>query len=477
MTHTRWFSRVARRRCAPTLEAGDIGTGRNRVRLRRTAAVLGAAALGVGVSGAGVLSGCRAPHSEVQGAVRWSACTDLAAYVTDLGVDDGVVGRLQCGSVDVPLDYADPGGRTVELALSRIVGTDPSAPTLFVNPGGPGVEGRSMAAVVASELGVAGTVVGIDLRGLGYSTAVDCAGPDAPDFRDDASATAYADEIADANRDCVAADPAFLGGLTTANAARDLDAVRQALGLETVDFLGVSWGTVLGAELQSRFPGHVRRMVLDSMDYTGTSAVEALLALGAADPDVPSEFLSQVAAAGPDVGGGPPRDTPDVPPGSPPVPDDNDAPLDPDTVDFLDHTFDPTGATAYICNSLDPVGDGPAQLAENRALNAELDRNPQRRIEFPASSDVPGVSLCSGWPLPTEPTAMTNTGTDLLIIGHRDDTITPYGWALDAHAAMGGALLTVEDGVHGSTVGSSCGDLVTEFLATGELAESACTPE
>ncbi|WP_145239423.1 alpha/beta fold hydrolase [Prescottella equi] len=439
------------------------------MRVRRTAAWVSAAALS-----AAALPACGG--TVAADTVAWEPCTDLAAYVTDLGVDDSVVDRLQCASLEVPLNYADPGGRTVELALSRVQGTDPAAPALFVNPGGPGVEGRSMAATVASDLGPGGTVVGIDLRGTGYSTAVDCALPDEPDTRDDGSLAAYADAIAAANRNCVEADPEFLGSLTTANAARDVDAVRGALGLDTVDFLGVSWGTVLGAELQSTFPTHLRRVVLDSMDYTGTSADAALRTLAAADPDVPPEMVPEAVAV--DSGGGDQitPDEPDVPPGDAPEPDDNDSPLDPATADFLEHAFDATAGTGYICNSLDPVGDSTVQLAEHRAINAELNRDPQRRIEFPASSDVPGVSLCSGWPLRAVPTAVADTGSDLLIVGHRDENVTPYAWALDAHAAMGGRLLTIEDAGHGSTVGSSCRGLVTEFLDTGRLSRGTCEP-
>ncbi|WP_084986243.1 alpha/beta fold hydrolase [Prescottella equi] len=437
--------------------------------MRRTAVWTGMAVLG-----AGALTGCGG--AVAADTVAWQPCADLAAYVTDLGVDEGVVDRLQCASVDVPLDYDDPEGRTIELALSRVVGTDPAAPTLFVNPGGPGVEGRSMAATVASSLGLGGTVVGIDLRGIGYSSRIECAQPDEPDTRDDESLAGYADNIAAANRDCVEADPEFFGSLTTANAARDVDAVRGALGLDTIDFLGVSWGTVLGAELQSSFPEHLHRVVLDSMDYTGTSAGDALRVLAAADPDVPPEMVPDAAALGAGDDGGVTPDEPDVPPGDAPAPDDNDAPLDPATTEFLARAFGPTAGTAYICNSLDPVGDSTVQLAEHRTINAALNRNPQRRSEFPADSDVPGVSLCSGWPLAAELTAVANTGTDLLIIGHRDESVTPYVWALDAQAAMGGRLLTIEDGVHGSTVGSSCGWLVTDFLRAGQLSQDVCDP-
>lgn len=425
-----------------------------------------------------VLSGCGgATETDTSLSLGWGPCGDLADYVTDLGIDPGVVERLQCTSVDVPLDYDDPDGRTVELALSRITGTDPGAPTLFVNPGGPGVEGRSMAATVASSLGVGGTVVGIDLRGTGASTGLACPEPDDPDTDDDAALTAYAESIAEANADCVGVDPGLVASMTTANAARDLDAVRRALGLDTVDFLGVSWGTVLGAELQSRFPDHLRRVVLDSMDYTGTSAAEALRVLATADPDAPPGLAPEPNDIVPEADDAPAPDEPDVPPDTDPGTAGDDTPLDPSTEDFLEHAVNPTAGTAYICNSLGPVGDTETQLAEHRALNADIRRDPQRRIEFPADSDVPGISLCTGWPLDGEPTSVANTGTDLLIIGHRDEFVTPYPWALDAHDAMGGALLTIGDSVHGSTVGSSCGGLVTEFLASGRLVQDICAPQ
>ncbi|WP_161987421.1 alpha/beta fold hydrolase [Prescottella subtropica] len=420
------------------------------------------AILGAALLGAATLAGCGHPGDDA--ALAWGPCPDLAAYVTDLGVDAGVVDRLQCATVDVPLDYTDPGGRRIDLAVSRVAGTDPAATTLFVNPGGPGVEGRSMAVTVASELDLPGAVVGIDLRGTGYSTSLDCDEPDAPDTRDDGSLHAYADEIAAGNRECVAADPGFVASITTANAARDLDTVRQRLGLDTVDYLGVSWGTVLGAELQTRYPQHLRRVVLDSMDYTGMSAGDALRTLAAADPDVPAVLVPEPSDLGAGDGDGP-------------APDDPEVTLDPDTLDFLDRAVDGTAGVAYICNSLDPVGDTATQLARNLGIGAELGRDPLRRIEFPADSDVPGVSLCSGWPLPGEAAAVADTGTDLLIVGHRDEMVTPYPWALDAHAAMGGQLLTIEDDVHGSTVGSSCGWLVTQFLDAGTIDESDCTPD
>ena len=82
----------------------------------------------------------------------------------------------------MPLNYADPGGRKITLALSMIPATAPVSKqqgVLLVNPGGPGAPGRSLAASVAAGLSpqVAATydIVGFDPRGVGGSVpALSC---------------------------------------------------------------------------------------------------------------------------------------------------------------------------------------------------------------------------------------------------------------------------------------------------------------
>jgi pimeloyl-ACP methyl ester carboxylesterase len=104
---------------------------------------------------------------------------------------------------------------------------------------------------------------------MGYSTKVDC--PRAPAVSRPAGPVteavarqAYDNTVRD-NQACSSLDPAFLPGLTTANATRDLDSVRAALHEHEINFLDVSWGTWLGAVYRSLFPGRVDRMWLDSM--------------------------------------------------------------------------------------------------------------------------------------------------------------------------------------------------------------------
>jgi len=62
---------------------------------------------------------------------------------------------------------------------------------------------------------------------------------------EDQARQAY-DAIAVGNRACAATDPAFLGQLTTANVARDLDRIRRGLGEKRLSYLGISWVTLLG---------------------------------------------------------------------------------------------------------------------------------------------------------------------------------------------------------------------------------------
>ncbi|MBM4509324.1 hypothetical protein GS421_07300 [Rhodococcus hoagii] len=170
------------------------------MRVRRTVGWVSAAALS-----AAALPACGG--SVAADTVAWEPCTGLAAYVTDLGVDDSVVDRLQCASLEVPLNYADPGGRTVELALSRVQGTDPAAPALFVNPGGPASRGAVWRPPSRRTSGRArwwgSTCAGRLLDGSRLRPTRRAG------HRDDGSLAAYADAIAAANRDCVEADPEF----------------------------------------------------------------------------------------------------------------------------------------------------------------------------------------------------------------------------------------------------------------------------
>ena len=191
---------------------------------------------------------------------------------------------MQCASLKVPLDYRNPGGRKITLALSRVPATAPASQrqgALLVNPGGPGGSGLSLAAVVASGLApsVAADydVIGFDPRGVGSSTpALHCDASFFAGVRPDyIPANGHDEQVLEARAKTYAADCEksygwLLPYMTTANAARDMDSIRVALGQQKISYFAYSYGTYLGEVYATLFGSHLRRMALDSVvDPTG----------------------------------------------------------------------------------------------------------------------------------------------------------------------------------------------------------------
>ncbi|MFD6228158.1 alpha/beta hydrolase [Streptomyces sp. NPDC060232] len=205
-----------------------------------------------------------------QAALRWTGCA-TPRYPT-----------LQCASLKVPLDHDRPDGRMITLALTRVPHTaKTSQGPLLVNPGGPGGSGRALAGFVASALpkDVAAQydVIGFDPRGVGKSEpALDCGpghfAPVRPDSvpRDGATERANLDRVRAFAESCGARHADVLPHIGTVSAARDIEALRTALGAERISYFGYSYGTYLGAVYAKLHPGRVHRLVLDSVvDPTG----------------------------------------------------------------------------------------------------------------------------------------------------------------------------------------------------------------
>lgn len=200
----------------------------------------------------------------------------------DCPKDWGLAKPIQCGFVTVPVDYADPGGRTIKIALDRAKSTggkEDRQGSLIYNPGGPGGSGMSFPTRVTRDNALwtktarAYDFVGFDPRGVGHSSPISCMDPQefvkAPkldpvpdDEADKRAQRKLAQEYADG---CKERSGSLLPHMTTPNTARDLDVIRAALGDKKLNYLGVSYGTYIGSVYSTLFPTHVRRMIVDSV--------------------------------------------------------------------------------------------------------------------------------------------------------------------------------------------------------------------
>ncbi|TDD18013.1 alpha/beta hydrolase [Nonomuraea diastatica] len=82
---------------------------------------------------------------------------------------------------------------------------------------------------------------------------------------------------------------------------------------------------------------------------------------------------------------------------------------------------------------------------------------------------------CAGWALPVTDTRVRDTGTSLQLSGHLHETMSPYAWTTQMQAIIGGAVLTVDDDVHGSVfMDPACGAKVATYFETGRLAHGRC---
>ena len=218
--------------------------------------------------------------------VSWYACAKKGMDEAKSGEDTG----FSCAKVKVPLDYSNPGGETIEIAVKKRAATGDSVGSLFINPGGPGGSGielvDSVGTYFSKNLTGSYDVVGFDPRGVGSSTAIDClsdsdldaerAGENDPATP---SATATIERAQKMNTACESktGTPGLLDHIDTISAARDLDVLRAVEGQQALTYLGFSYGTYLGATYAELFPANTGRLVLDGAVDPSLSAEDMTL--------------------------------------------------------------------------------------------------------------------------------------------------------------------------------------------------------
>ncbi|MFM7069957.1 MAG: alpha/beta hydrolase [Actinomycetes bacterium] len=204
-------------------------------------------------------------------ALQWRSC--------DVGE------RTECATLRVPLDWSKPAGSTVDVAVARQRATGERIGVLTTNPGGPGGSGLEFLSYDSFSTRITEhfDVVSWDPRGVGASTRASCGGgiddflaldpdPDTP-----AERTAIESAAQAVANDCAATSLPLLQHIGTADAARDLEALRLALGNEPLNYVGFSYGTQLGQQYAQFFPSRIRTMVLDGVVDPSLSYTEFLL--------------------------------------------------------------------------------------------------------------------------------------------------------------------------------------------------------
>ncbi|GAA3114622.1 alpha/beta hydrolase [Nonomuraea salmonea] len=458
-----------------------------------------------------------APSSSDQGSIAWAACTDLV----------GADGRpatpgpgIECAKLPVPLDYAEPDGEKIDLALIRVKATGERLGSLVFNFGGPGASGVDTLATASAAFAKLGTrydLVSFDPRGVDRSAGVRCgdtmgkllaAGHGADQDK-------LATEFAAA---CEKDSGKVLPHVGTVNAAKDLDQMRVALGDDKLNYLGFSYGTHLGAVYATHFPKNVGRFVLDSaFDPTVTFEERAVIQAGGFDAAFEA-FAADCVAQSCEIGASP-------------------ANVEKNVLDLLEQlktkpikvserelTYglaQHAVITPLYAKQSWPVleqsvaaarkGDGTMLLAladaytgrradgtYNTSMSSLMAINCADNSERPTAADVermdakirkifPILSVdgsfpaCAHWPVPGDDEAKRIDATGsapIVVVGGKGDPATPYEWATELTDQLKtGILVTYEGEGHGAYLsGSQCVmGLVDAYLLDAELPGTGAT--
>jgi pimeloyl-ACP methyl ester carboxylesterase len=189
---------------------------------------------------------------------------------------------FQCAEAKVPVDYDDPQDQMISIALIRLPATDRAnrIGSLFFNPGGPGTSGVDIARLAAPAFQATGVgtrfdFVGFDPRGVARSSPIRCFDSEAdrdsflagtPTFPvGEQQHVDFFAKLAEFGKMCRRHNASIMKHMSTANVARDLDLLRQAVGDAGLTYYGVSYGSYLGNTYANMFPHRVRAIAIDGI--------------------------------------------------------------------------------------------------------------------------------------------------------------------------------------------------------------------
>lgn len=440
----------------------------------------------------------------------------------------------RCTTVEVPVDYAEPQGQTLRLAVRRVPASGDAEAAMFVNPGGPGGSAADFVGYLAGQLPgslrATHDVIGVDPRGIGDSTPLQCLSDEDfdafidtdPDPDDDAGIEGLTTSVRSMGQACEQNSGPLAAHVSTEEAARDHDVVRALMGRSKMTWFGFSYGTQLGATYADLFPDRVSRMVLDgavdvTLDPVQTGlgqaegfqrALESYLASCLKQDECPvggsvDEATARIAAMMKQLSAEP------LPVGDRELTEGRAfyaiamALYSRESWPYLTRAFEgmerrdgtimmllsdtyferrPNGTFAnnsgqviYAVNCLDSP-DAP----DRAATQAALPRFRQVSPVFGAALGW-GVMACHDWPVrgdhPQQP--VTAEGAPpILVVGTTRDPATPYAWS-EAMASQlsSGVLLTREgDGHTAYTSGNDCvADAVNAYFEDGTVPKDGTT--
>ena len=211
---------------------------------------------------AGGLTEAEVAEARPAGTIDWQTC-----------------GALECGTLDVPLDYRVDDGETISISVNRVSAADPGQRigSLLVNPGGPGAPGTDFAEAFAfgafpEELTDNFDIIGFDPRGVGASEPAFACGGSGEQLEVLSEIVDIIDEpgeeeaVEQAVQLCVDSLGDAAGLIHTGYVARDMNEIRRALGEDQISYLGFSYGSIIGVWYATLFPETVRAMVIDGAD-------------------------------------------------------------------------------------------------------------------------------------------------------------------------------------------------------------------
>jgi pimeloyl-ACP methyl ester carboxylesterase len=458
--------------------------------------------------------------------VAWDACR------FESGAESRLPAGTQCGRIAVPVDYSKPDGALADIAMIRFPATGDKIGSLVINPGGPGESGIEAAVgmidTLPPEIRQRFDLVGFDPRGIGSSSPQLWCNSDADNDKlraepqqdyTPAGVAQIEKETKEFVQRCVdKMGLDFLANVGTASVAKDLDAIRAAIGDDKLTYLGYSYGTRIGSAYAEEFPQNVRAMILDGAVDPNADPVEEDVKQAKAFQDAFNDYAADCAKSPNCPLGTDPAKATDVylslveplGPKSLPTKDGRGLSYSDSVVGTIMALYSPslwTHLTTGLTQLKNGRGDTMLALADmymrrdaqGHYTNATDTRAAVNCVDQPALTDpakvidedrrmreaAPFMSYgeftgrapmptCAFWPVPPTSRPHQLNVTDLppvLVVSTTGDPATPYEAGVQLAEELKGGLLTY-DGTQHTVVfqGQSCvDDYATQYLINGTL--------